>query len=44
VVIVNQGQTRGDAQAIATVDTPLGPTLTALVQRIGAVAAERPGR
>ena len=36
VVIVNQGQTRGDAQAIATVDAPLGPTLTALVQRIGA--------
>lgn len=44
VVIVNQGQTRGDAQAIATVDAPLGPTLTALVQQIGAVAAERAGR
>ncbi len=41
VVIINQGPTRGDAQAIATVDAPLGPTLTALVQRIGAVAAER---
>jgi NAD-dependent SIR2 family protein deacetylase len=36
VVIVNQGQTRGDAQAIATVNAPLGPILTALVQRIGA--------
>ena len=44
VVIVNQGQTRGDAQAIATVDAPLGPTLTALVQQIGAVTAERAGR
>jgi len=44
VVIVNQGQTRGDAQAIATIDAPLGPTLTALVRRIGAVAAERAGR
>ena len=44
VVIVNQGQTRGDAHAVATVDAPLGPTLTALVQRIGAVASGRAGR
>ncbi len=42
VVIVNQGQTRGDAQAIATVDAPLGPTLTALVQRIAAENWSRP--
>ena len=28
VVIINQGQTRGDAQAIATIDAPLGPALT----------------
>jgi NAD-dependent SIR2 family protein deacetylase len=31
VVIVNQGATRGDAYATATLDAPLGPTLTALV-------------
>jgi NAD-dependent SIR2 family protein deacetylase len=31
VVIVNQGATRGDAYAAATLDAPLGPTLTALV-------------
>jgi len=30
VVIVNQGRTRGDPQAIATIDAPLGPVLTAL--------------
>ena len=30
VVIVNQGRTRGDAQAIATIDAPLGAALTAL--------------
>ena len=41
VVIVNQGQTRGDAQAIATVDAPLGPTLTALVQRVCALLTLR---
>jgi NAD-dependent SIR2 family protein deacetylase len=35
VVIINQGQTRGDAQAIATIDAPLGQALTALVQRLG---------
>ena len=35
VVIINQGQTRGDAQAVATIDAPLGPVLTALVQRLG---------
>jgi hypothetical protein len=32
-VIVNQGETRGDALAVATVDAPLGLTLTDLVRR-----------
>ncbi len=36
VVIVNQGPTRGDAHATATLDAPLGRVLTALVARIGA--------
>jgi NAD-dependent SIR2 family protein deacetylase len=36
VVIVNQGSTRGDAHATATLDAPLGQVLTALVVRIGA--------
>ena len=31
VVIVNQGTTRGDDYAAATLDAPLGPILTALV-------------
>ncbi|MGP8001210.1 MAG: NAD-dependent protein deacetylase [Streptosporangiaceae bacterium] len=31
VVIVNQGPTRGDAEALFTVDAPLGRTLSALV-------------
>ena len=35
VVIINQGRTRGDPQAMATIDAPLGPALTALVQRLG---------
>jgi NAD-dependent SIR2 family protein deacetylase len=30
VVIINQGATRGDAQASLTLNAPLGPTLTAL--------------
>ncbi len=34
VVIVNQGPTRGDAYATATVDAPLGQVLTALVARL----------
>ena len=34
-MIVNQGATRGDAYAIATIDAPLGQTLTELVTRIG---------
>ncbi len=35
VVIVNQGATRGDAYATATLDAPLGRTLTGLVAAIG---------
>jgi hypothetical protein len=31
VVIVNQGATRGDRYATATLDAPLGDTLAALV-------------
>ena len=34
VVIVNQGQTRGDAHAALALDAPLGPTLTALVDAV----------
>jgi len=41
VVIVNQGRTRGDADAIARVDAPLGAALTALARRIGAVMLDR---
>jgi NAD-dependent SIR2 family protein deacetylase len=35
VVIVNQGETRGDAYATATLDAPLGPTLTEVVAALG---------
>jgi NAD-dependent SIR2 family protein deacetylase len=35
VVIVNQGATRGDELAAATLDAPLGATLTAAVREIG---------
>jgi NAD-dependent SIR2 family protein deacetylase len=35
VVIVNQGATRGDAYATATLDSPLGRTLTGLVAALG---------
>jgi len=34
-VIVNQGATRGDTYATATLDAPLGRTLTELVTRTG---------
>ncbi len=34
VVVVNQGPTRGDAQAALLVDAPLGATLTDLVDRL----------
>jgi len=35
VVIVNQGATRGDSLAAATVDAPLGATLTAVARELG---------
>jgi NAD-dependent SIR2 family protein deacetylase len=35
VVIVNQGATRGDSFATATLDAPLGNTLTALARELG---------
>jgi len=35
VVIVNHGETRGDALAAATIDAPLGATLTAAVSELG---------
>jgi NAD-dependent SIR2 family protein deacetylase len=35
VVIVNQGTTRGDSLATATLDAPLGTTLTALARDLG---------
>jgi NAD-dependent SIR2 family protein deacetylase len=35
VLIVNQGETRGDALAAATIDAPLGATLTAAVRDLG---------
>jgi NAD-dependent SIR2 family protein deacetylase len=38
VVIVNQGATRGDAYATATLDAPLGQVLTALLAGLGPVA------
>jgi NAD-dependent SIR2 family protein deacetylase len=34
IVIVNQGATRGDAYATATLDAPLGRVLTELVTRL----------
>jgi len=34
VVIVNQGATRGDPYATATLDAPLGQTLSALVRSL----------
>jgi NAD-dependent SIR2 family protein deacetylase len=35
VVIVNQGETRGDVLAAATIDAPLGVTLTTAVRELG---------
>jgi NAD-dependent SIR2 family protein deacetylase len=35
-VIVNQGETRGDGHAVATIDAPLGATLTALTAAVRA--------
>jgi NAD-dependent SIR2 family protein deacetylase len=39
VAIINQGQTRGDAHAVMTLDVALGETLTALVTRLDAMTA-----
>jgi NAD-dependent SIR2 family protein deacetylase len=41
VVIVNQGATRGDSLAIATVDAPLGSVLSAAVQELGLASLGR---
>ena len=38
VAIINQGETRGDAQAAVRVDLPLGPALTRLTEMVGAGA------
>ncbi|MFJ4409181.1 NAD-dependent protein deacetylase [Streptomyces sp. NPDC088910] len=38
VAIVNQGPTRGDDLAALTLDLPLGPTLSALTEALGAAA------
>jgi NAD-dependent SIR2 family protein deacetylase len=35
VMIVNQGATRGDSLAVATIDAPLGATLTAVARELG---------
>jgi NAD-dependent SIR2 family protein deacetylase len=35
VAIVNRGRTRGDADALLTLDAPLGPTLTTLLAELG---------
>jgi NAD-dependent SIR2 family protein deacetylase len=43
VVIVNQGATRGDPLATATLDAPLGSTLTALVQGLGLAGSRQDG-
>jgi len=39
VVIVNQGRTRGDAHALATIDAPLGAALSTLIVRVRPEAA-----
>jgi NAD-dependent SIR2 family protein deacetylase len=44
VVIVNQGATRGDALATATLDAPLGSVLTAAVREIGLGTTGTPDR
>ncbi|MGH3420434.1 MAG: NAD-dependent protein deacetylase [Streptosporangiaceae bacterium] len=42
VVIVNQGATRGDGYATATLDVPLGRTLTELVSALPVVGSRAP--
>ena len=41
IVIVNQGVTRGDRYATATLDAPLGPTLSALAGQLGPAESGR---
>ncbi len=43
VVIVNQGATRGDELAAATLDAPLGSTLTAIVRELGLADSRQDG-
>jgi len=43
VVIVNQGATRGDPLATATLDAPLGSTLNALVRGLGLAGSRQDG-
>jgi NAD-dependent SIR2 family protein deacetylase len=38
IAIVNQGPTRGDAEAAVTLDAPLGATLAGLTERLPAPA------
>jgi hypothetical protein len=42
VVIVNQGETRGDSLAAVTLDAPLGATLTAAARELGLVPGHGP--
>ncbi|HEY3472524.1 MAG TPA: NAD-dependent protein deacetylase 1, partial [Amycolatopsis sp.] len=44
VVIVNQGETRGDRYASVRVDRPLGHALTELAGRLGCGVSEDRGR
>jgi NAD-dependent SIR2 family protein deacetylase len=44
VAIINQGPTRGDGQAVVTLDAALGGTLTALVTRLEELAQNRAER
>ena len=43
VVIVNQGATRGDPLATATLDAPLGSTLNALIRGLGLAGSRQDG-
>jgi NAD-dependent SIR2 family protein deacetylase len=43
VVIVNQGATRGDPLASATLDAPLGETLSALARELGLAGSRQDG-
>jgi NAD-dependent SIR2 family protein deacetylase len=43
VVIVNQGTTRGDELAAATLDAPLGETLSALARELGPAGSRQDG-